>query len=109
MWDGTSIDTCDGNTGNYLRYNNPHKLSLYISSGVPVVIWKQAALATFVQEKGIGLCVDSLTECAELISNMSKDQYDEMCSRVNEESIKLRSGFYSKKALEEALRRIQNI
>ena len=40
---------------------------------------------------------------------MSKDQYDEMCSRVNEESIKLRSGFYSKKALEEALRRIQNI
>ena len=109
VWDGTSIDTCDGNTGNYLRYNNPHKLSLYISSGVPVVIWKQAALATFVQEKGIGLCVDSLTECAELISNMSKDQYDEMCSRVNEESIKLRSGFYSKKALEEALRRIQNI
>ena len=109
VWDGTSIDTCDGNTGNYLRYNNPHKLSLDISSGVPVVIWKQAALATFVQEKGIGLCVDSLTECAELISNMSKDQYDEMCSRVNEESIKLRSGFYSKKALEEALRRIQNI
>ena len=59
VWDGTSIDTCDGNTGNYLRYNNPHKLSLYISSGVPVVIWKEAALATFVKEKGLGLCVNS--------------------------------------------------
>lgn len=38
IWDGESIETCKGATGQYLKYNNPHKLSLYLSSGLPVVI-----------------------------------------------------------------------
>ena len=26
IWDGISIESCDGNYGNYLRINNPHKI-----------------------------------------------------------------------------------
>ena len=35
VWDGNTIDTCGGKTGEYLRYNNPHKLSLYMAAGIP--------------------------------------------------------------------------
>lgn len=45
VWDGDSVDTCAGNTGAYLRYNNPHKTSLYLACGMPVIVWKEAAIA----------------------------------------------------------------
>lgn len=47
VWDGDGIDGCIGQAGQYLRYNNPHKLSLYLSSGLPVVIWNKAAALTY--------------------------------------------------------------
>ena len=34
IWDGSSIEGCLGDAGQYLRYNNPHKLSLCLSSGI---------------------------------------------------------------------------
>ena len=43
-----------GEAGQYVRYNNPHKLSLYLSSGLPVVIWENAAEAEFVKRYGLG-------------------------------------------------------
>src|SRR5699024_6210027 len=45
IWDGDRIDTCSGNVGNYLRYNNPHKLSMYLVANMPVIIWDKAAEA----------------------------------------------------------------
>ena len=50
VWDGNSIDSCSGDFGEYLQYNNPHKLSLYLASGIPVVIWDKAAEAEFVKQ-----------------------------------------------------------
>ena len=50
VWDGTSLDGCNGRYGEYLKFNNPHKTSLYLSCGIPVIIWKEAALADFVEE-----------------------------------------------------------
>ncbi|HFI0845575.1 TPA: glycosyl transferase, partial [Streptococcus suis] len=60
VWDGDKLDECSGATGNYLRYNNPHKLSLYLSSGRPVIVWSKSAEAKFVEENNIGFAVDSL-------------------------------------------------
>ncbi|WP_311407284.1 beta-1,6-galactofuranosyltransferase, partial [Liquorilactobacillus uvarum] len=31
VWDGPSENTCDGVYGHYLKYNSPHKVSLYLS------------------------------------------------------------------------------
>lgn len=42
VWDGPQVDTCADALGNYVRFNNPHKVSLYLSTGLPVIIWKQA-------------------------------------------------------------------
>lgn len=62
VWDGDTLQSCSGLYGNYLRYNNPHKASLYFAAGKPVIVWKDAAIAKFVEQHEIGIAVDSLEE-----------------------------------------------
>lgn len=106
VWDGNSIDGCKGDAGQYLRYNNPHKLSLYLSSGLPVVIWSGAAEAEFVKEKNVGICVDSIEDMEGVLVTMTEADYDRLCDNVNHISEDLRKGTYTEKALNQALRRI---
>lgn len=104
VWDGNSTSTCAGNTGEYLRYNNPHKLSLYVAAGLPVIAWKQAAVAEFVLKKGIGLVIDNLDDIEEVISSVSDDQYRSMCTHIDNLSEKVREGWYFQDALDRALK-----
>ncbi len=70
--------------GEYLKYNNPHKTSLYIRCHLPVIIWNQAALAPFARQQGIGLCVDSLRDIAPTLAVLTPERYAEMRGRVEE-------------------------
>lgn len=102
VWDGNSAETCAGNTGEYLRYNNPHKTSLYLASGIPVLIWKQSAMADFINANKAGITVDSLYDAEEAIKKVTAEEYAEMQKNVMAVSEKLRSGYYFSKALDEA-------
>lgn len=75
IWDGDSIDTCSGAFGEYTRYNNPHKLSLYVSSCLSVIVWSQVAIADFVKEHDIGFCVDSLSDIHTVLASVTADAY----------------------------------
>ncbi|KRM91964.1 sugar transferase [Liquorilactobacillus cacaonum] len=94
IWDGDSLDECNGVFGEYLKYNNPHKTSLYLSSGLPVIIWEKAALADFVKENRIGLTIKSLCELDETLTHINIQDYFEMCKNVATIGEKLRSGYY---------------
>lgn len=107
VWDGDSISTCEGCFGTYLKYNNPHKFSLYIAAGIPVVAWKESAIAEFIEKNRVGILVSSLKEAAERIMAMEDDEYAHLKLNVLELAEKIRSGFYTKKALEEACERIK--
>lgn len=37
VWDGLEITSCEGTFGQYLKYNNPHKFSLYMAAGIAVI------------------------------------------------------------------------
>ena len=102
VWDGDSIDTCTGVYGRYLELNDPHKASLYLASGLPVVIWRRAALAPFIERNGLGLAVDSLCELADVTRTISDAQYVEMVTRVREFALKLRTGWFTRRALSRA-------
>lgn len=75
VWDGDTVETCGGTYGIYLRYNNPHKFSLYLAAGLPVIVWEESAMAEYVKEKGIGICVRSLWELDGIFKKMSEDDY----------------------------------
>lgn len=62
VWDGESIQEIQGEMGEYLKYNAPHKLSLYLSAGVPVIVWKKSAMASFIEENNIGFTIHSIDE-----------------------------------------------
>ena len=99
IWDGNSIETCSGTFGEYLKYNNPHKTSLYLSTGIPVIIWDQAALAPLLKESGAGICISSLTELDNVLLSLTNEQYQLMKRNAEKLGKKLREGYYTKHAL----------
>ena len=99
VWDGTSIERCDGSFGNYLKYNDPHKTSLYLSSGLPVIIWKEAALADFIVKNQVGLAVDNLAQLDEILNELTPEEYYQMCQNVAKVAHKMRTGAYLKEAV----------
>ena len=102
VWDGTDIDSCKGDMGGYLRFNNPHKLSLYLASYMPVVIWREAAEAKFVKEHGVGITVDSLTRLEQKLEAVTEEEYRQMCENAQRIGKALRDGQYLKAALQKA-------
>lgn len=103
VWDGSSIDECAGDWGSYLKVNNPHKTSFYLRSGKPVIMWKEAALTPFVLQEKVGFAVGSLKEIGESLSNISEDEYQEMCRNAKAISQRLQDGYYFKTAFSKAV------
>lgn len=99
VWDGEELDTCSGSTGRYLRFNNPHKLSLYIAAGLPVIIWDEAACADYIKSTGVGICVKSLGDIEDKIKSISSYEYQEIVKNVAIEAGKLRCGYYTNRAI----------
>lgn len=92
VWDGDSISVCSGTLGNYLKYIAPHKLSLYIVAELPIIIWKESAMAGYVTEKGIGICISSIDEIETIINSVSETEYQSMIFNIRLEAIQLRNG-----------------
>lgn len=107
VWDGTSIDGCHGDAGQYLRYNNPHKLSLYLSSGLPVVIWSGAAEADFVQQHRVGIVVDSLFDLPKKMAELTVAEYLSIAQNVEKVAKDLIKGVYLGEALKETLKKME--
>ena len=101
VWDGDSPGTCSGALGEYLKINNPHKTSLYLASGIPVIIWSKAALADFVKKKACGITVDSLYDIPKAIASVTPKTYESMKANARNISKRLRDGYYTKHVLGE--------
>ena len=102
VWDGDSSETCSGITGQYLKVNNPHKASLYLASGLPVIIWDQAALADVIVEKGCGMAVASLLELRSALDNLGDESYARMVNAAKNVGLELRRGVNTRTALTKA-------
>ena len=107
IWDGISAEKCDGAIGRYLRYNNPHKISLYLAAGIPVIIWEEAAMADFVVNNNCGITVASLNDIAKKLSKISAEEYDNMKKNAIRLGNELRNGRYIKKAVNSAIEYLQ--
>ena len=104
IWDGESVKGCTGVVGEYIKINNPHKMSLYIAAGIPVIVWNKAAVAKFVKQYNIGLIVESIDNLEEYISNISDKYYDEMIKNVKKLREKIVEGYF----FEEVLKKIES-
>lgn len=101
VWDGNDLDGCTGTCGAYLGLNTPHKLSLYLACGLPIVIWNGAALASLVKSRGLGVAVDSLRDIPKRLAAVSSEEYLNMCKAAKALGAELRAGFFTRRVLGE--------
>ena len=94
IWDGDDITACNGRFGNYIKYNNPHKLSLYIAAGLPVIVPAKAALREFVEKNNIGISINSLEEIDVQLNKVTIEAYKMMLENVTALRHKLKHGYF---------------
>lgn len=104
VWDGPDIHSCSGNTGEYLRYNAPHKTSLYLAAGLPVIIWKEAAMARFVRQNQVGIVIEDLAMLDRTVSSVSPQEYQMYCDNAKKIGEQLRKGHFLNFALDRCVR-----
>ena len=107
VWDGPVSSTCAGNTGEYLKYNNPHKTSLYLGANLPVIIWAKAALAPLITENGLGIAVESLDQIHAAVSSLSQKEYQTMAENVHAMGERIRCGYFFRTAAEQAIKELK--
>ncbi|ERL64699.1 sugar transferase [Schleiferilactobacillus shenzhenensis] len=98
-WDS---DSGMGQYGSYTRYNHPHKVSLYLSHGMPAIVWDQAAVAPFIEANHLGLTISSLDDLDVVLPSLTADTINDMLAHVNDMGVLLRDGYFTARALSAA-------
>lgn len=99
VWDGNSSAGLAGPYGDYLRFNAPHKFSLYLALGLPVAVPAASAIAAFVAEHGLGLCVDSIDCALREIQDCSIADWQKMVEAVQKAQEHVVRGTFATEAL----------
>lgn len=106
IWDGDCIGECDAVLGNYLRYNNPHKFSLYLAAGIPVIAPAESAIGQLIKRHKIGILVNSLHD----LNNLEVDEVEYRTLKQNCMAISknVTSGYYFLNALKVVEKELSN-
>lgn len=99
VWYGDSSRDCIGDIREYLKIINPHRASLYLAAGIPLITWKGAALAAFILENKCGFVVNSLYEIKDHINCLSEEEYHAMQNNAEEMGNRLRGGSFLQAAI----------
>lgn len=102
-WYGESLTFGKGKIGEYMSINNPHKVSLYLRCGTPVILWKHAGLAEFVDREQCGLLVDSLENLDDQLNTLTKEQISSMCANARRVGSLIAKGHYFETAFRKAI------
>ena len=106
VWDGDSIDEPGGSLGDYMQYISHHKLSLYILSGLPVIVPAAAATAPLVEKYKIGITIRSLFEIESKIKGITNVEYQQMKRNMQPLAEKISKGGCIKEALQKLIPKI---
>ena len=100
VWAGMSTRVCTGSQGAYMMLASPRAASLYLAQGMPLIVWKWAALADFVRENKLGLVVDAIDDIPAAIAAMTAEEYADMAANARVWGEKLRRGDMTRAVLE---------
>ena len=101
VWDGGSLDGCSGEYGQYLKWNSPHKVSFYLRAGLPLIIWKEAAVAPIIEKAGAGITIGSLEELDDILKALTLEDYQKIKAKTVIMAKRLNEGYFLHQALEE--------
>jgi hypothetical protein len=101
VWEGRSTSKCSPGVEHeyYERFNQPHKLSLYLACRLPVIVWRKSAIADFVERHRCGILVDDLEEIDAELKKCSKADLLAFRDNADRLSSKIRSGYFIRQAV----------
>jgi hypothetical protein len=99
VWDGDDINKPGGSLGEYMQYITHHKVSLYIVSGLPVIVASPAGSASLVEKYQVGFAVNNLYEIEEKIKNITPQIHLQMQRNMRSLAERISSGDCLKQAL----------
>ena len=92
IWDGSSLSTNDGIYGEYTKFNSPHKASLYLSCGIPVIVWDKAGIAPFIRKNDLGIVVKDIENLDDILEKISNFDYMRMKKNAEKYALRIRGG-----------------
>ncbi|HET1252031.1 TPA: sugar transferase [Streptococcus pneumoniae] len=93
----------DGESNQYYTLNISHKVSTYLTAGIPVIVPSNLSTAKFIVDQGLGFMADSLEEVHAIVDKMNLQEYQEMTNRIKTFSYLLKEGYFTKKLLVDAI------
>lgn len=99
VWGGASTRVVSGEQGAYMMLSSPRVMSLYLTQGMPVIVWKWSAMADFVHENRLGLVVETLDGIPAAIGALTPQAYADMAAAARAWGEKLRRGDMTRAAL----------
>ncbi len=92
IWDGEVNAASDHSPQRqYNRINIPHKFSCYMAAGLPVVAWKDSAIAEMIEKYQVGYLIEDLYE----INDLDMSKYGYYKKNAEELSKKIRTGYFT--------------
>lgn len=82
VWDGEKTDCCGGSYGEYLKIIAPHKFSMYLAAELPVIVWKESAMAKLVEKYQLGITIGSLSEISDRIETLDEKVYQSILDNI---------------------------
>lgn len=87
----------------YMKIDCSYKESTYLAAGLPVIVRDENPSAQLISQNGLGIVVNTLDEAVSQINSMDEDTYDKMIAKVNQFGHLIRNGYFTKRALVEAV------
>lgn len=109
VWVSDSFEKVEGIGAEYTKYNYPHKLSSYLVAKLPIIIWKHAAAASWIESNGLGFAVENLADIKPVLDGMTEERYQEYQKRLAPMSNLVREGFFTKRAALEAYQAVNQL
>ncbi|MDR0899795.1 MAG: hypothetical protein LBM27_05515 [Lactobacillaceae bacterium] len=91
----------------YSTVNSAHRLSLYLVSGIPLIVKSNLAQAQMIKENDIGIVIDSIEEIDEVMDNMTEERYNQLVDNVQKFKDLISTGFFSQRAFINATQAIK--